>query len=118
MEATIPTTEVRTMSVSLTPPATKKPAEVGDAPLEALAVALGQAYPGGPLTVPHRCHPQPRPYFAYPALGACYVVRPGVLVRCTRCDAEFTVWRLRRIVLDDARLTRRLARALEEGAAP
>ena len=85
--------------------------DLGRAGIDDLADACGRSHDGGPFTVAHGC-PAPRPYFVpYPQLGAVRAVSPA-LARCGRCGREFTLWELRRIVLEDVTRTRRLAAAM------
>lgn len=91
----------------------------GSAPLEALAMAFGQSYAEGPFEVPHRCPrawpfgAPPRPWVPARRLCAVFIVRPGSLARCFNCQREFTTWHLRRLVLEDPRLARRLGHVLQ-----
>ena len=85
-------------------------ADVGGAPIEVLVVALGSAYPDGPGGCPDDCR-QRRKWTARARSQALFVQSPTV-ARCFGCGRTYTLWKLRAIVLGDARLAREVAREL------
>lgn len=86
--------------------------DLGRADIEALAAALGAAYPGGAFPCLNvRCRARHDPFTPEHTRSA--FVQAPTRARCFTCGTEFSFWRLRRAVLDDPRLARRLARVLE-----
>lgn len=85
--------------------------DLDSAPIKLLAIALGSAYAGGPFQCPNRwCRSAKLPTWNHSQ--ACFVQSPS-LAHCYACGHDFTLWRLRRAVLEDPQLSRRLAREFE-----
>ena len=80
--------------------------DVASPTMDDLAEVLGRAYHAGPFAVPHRCRIITT-ILRQPELSYVHAVDEHA-ARCSRCGRMWTVHRLRRLVLEDPVLGRRL----------